>query len=109
MLKVGQKLWYVPRRSAPYEVEVTKVGRKWATVGEGYRAERIDLETWYADGRGYSSPGRCYLSQEDYVTELDLSRLWAHLQREIQYSRCPGGVTINDIKQAMELLKVSEP
>ena len=106
MLKVGQKLWYVPSRGASYEVEVTKVGRKWATVGEGFRPERIDLETWYADG---SSPGRCYLNQETYLQELELSKVWGRLQEAIRYGTRPDGVTLDDIKQAMKLLKVSEP
>ena len=111
MLQVGQKLWYVPhrhhRRGEPYEVEVTKVGRKWATVGEGWRQERIDLETMQADGKGYSSPGTCYLSREHYETEQERLAAWSQLTKALQYSRCPAGVTTEGIKQAMQLLKVS--
>lgn len=112
MLHVGQKLWYVPngygnRRPDPYEVTITKVGRKWATVGESWRQERIDLETLQADGKGYSSPGCCYLSRELYEAEVERQALWSILTRKIQHTRCPDEIGIEDIKQAMQLLKVS--
>jgi hypothetical protein len=71
-LEVGQKLWFVPSerryRDGDCEVTVVKIGRKWATLDRDWFGNqlRIDLEHWYADGRGYSSPGRCYESQDQY-------------------------------------------
>ena len=58
MIEVGQKLWFVPnerRHSDGYEVEVTKIGRKWAELG--HAKLRIDLSDLIADGGRYPSPG----------------------------------------------------
>ena len=70
MLKKGQVLYWVPSVSyAPGcgMVTVGKVGRKWLTLEEGthYRY-RINVEDLVADGAGFFSPGRCYLSKEEY-------------------------------------------
>ena len=74
MLRVGQKLWWVGNRSAgdgrQREVTVVSVGRKWATLDckSGYPI-RNDIETLWADGKGFWSPGRCYLSKQEYDDE----------------------------------------
>lgn len=108
-LQVGQKLWYVSiRHGESHEAVVTKVGRKWATIGEGWRAQLIDLVTMQADGKGYSSPGRCYLSREAHEMERARSDTWSRFVNVVKYKNCPAGVTTDDIKQAMQLLKLCE-
>src|ERR1700688_1369142 len=110
MLTVGQKLWYVdtPRQNNPRgrEITVTKVGRKWVEVGRGY--PRIDIETLHADGAGYSSPGRCWLSEVDYDAEVSLNRIWNSLWNRVRdtYS-APKGVTEHAIRQAAALLDIT--
>jgi hypothetical protein len=111
MLKVGQKLWLVyheRRRGEPCEVEVVKVGRKWATLNRN--RGRIDIETLHLDGGHYSSAGRCYLFKEQYESERDLSIAWVGFKREIHDMSgvAPKGVTIEKIKQARELLGLPE-
>ena len=97
-LSIGQKLWYVPtsyRRQEPYEVEVTKTGRKWATVTNGWREFRIDIDTLWADG------GRCYIDREAYEKETALIKSWDDFRGLVSrlYS-LPTGVTLEKIKQA---------
>lgn len=112
-LQVGQKLWYVPARLNSrevrdgYEVTVAKVGRKWADVERDGRwsTKRIDIESLYADGRGYSSPGRCYISREHYEVERLTQQAWTKLVRALGHKwSTPSGVTLQDIHEVMRIL-----
>lgn len=70
-LKVDQTLWYVPTfRGSPHDVQIVKIGRAWATLN---RDGRISIETLRVDGEGYTSPGRCYLSREDYEKRFTIA------------------------------------
>lgn len=106
MLSVGQRLWYVPSQhrwqSASY-VTVKKGGRKWAELERGF--SRIALDSLYADGGQYSSPGRCYLSKEEHDQEVERQTAWSSLKRRLdaQY-RCPDGVDSEDIRKVYSLL-----
>ena len=105
-LKVGQKLWWVPRynRTQPqHEVTVTKVGRKWAQLDNHYR---ISLETFKADGGGYAPPGTCYPSKAhfDAITELNVA--WNHFIGDLRNMRLPDGVTVEDVEAARKLLRM---
>ena len=75
-LKVGQKLWYVPndgRFESAREYTVKKVGRLFAELPDSRR--RIRLDNLEVHVPNYSSPGRCYLSQENTSPGLNLGRL----------------------------------
>jgi len=106
-LKVGQKLFFVysdKRRGPAGDVEVTKVGRKWAELSSHYR---IDLVTLEADGAGYMSPGRCYLGREAYEAEVKLSRAWDDLRSKVSFQwGPPNGVTAGQIVDALALLNL---
>lgn len=116
-LQVGQKLWYVPfgRRygedGTGYEVTVEKIGRKWAEVKAeadkpySWSTERIDIETFAADGHGYDSPGTAYLSREHYEATVSLNKAWRSFYIAVdRLYRVPDGVTVEDIQQAMRIL-----
>jgi len=80
----GQRLLYTPgdaRDGWPVEVTVTRVGRKWIGVsGTGCADTRFDANTLLMDHRGRSSPGRVWLSLEDYNAEVDRFRLHEKLR-----------------------------
>lgn len=102
-LYVGQSLYFVYRErrmGKPMEVTVTKIGRKWAEVGDRHR---IDVETWEADGRGFTSPGQCYESKDEYDDEVHFIKSWLRL-RNYMPARPPSGVTIDDVLAATALL-----
>lgn len=105
MLTKGQTLFFVPshlRRREASDVEVTKVGRKWAQLSNGHR---IDVETMRVDGGGYTSPGRCWVSREDYEREVLRNQAWRALRDAIG-AFVPNGVSLEDIAAARALLKV---
>lgn len=72
----GQKLLLLHKRlNGIREVEVVSIGYKWVTLNIGnpnYRF-RIDNPQMTIDGMGYSSPGRCYLSLEEFETQTRLA------------------------------------
>ena len=112
-LEVGQKLWYYKsyhyrkdRTAEPIEVEVVKVGRKWATL-DSYHG-RVSLDTLYVDGGGYMSPGRCYTSREAHDAELALDTAWGIFQSTIREThRMPEGLTVAEIEAAMKILRLA--
>jgi hypothetical protein len=105
-LKVGQKLWYVPndsRYESAREYTVKKVGRLFAELADSQRRIRLDnLEVYVPN---YSSPGRCYLSQEEYAAEVALGRAWWDFKKRVdEHYRAPKGMTLERIAQAQALL-----
>lgn len=106
MLTVGKKLWWVPKeptRRPCRNVEVLKVGRKWATLSNGHR---IAIDSFIADGGKYSSPGRCYESKEQYTSIRRLNMAWEKFTHILYLQRTvPDGVTIDDIEAAKKLLR----
>lgn len=107
-LTVGQTLWLVPasRWGKPHAVTVTKVGRKWAELGD--RETRVNAETLYQDGGQYMSPGRCYVSQDAYEAERNADAAWNALKQAIQYIGRPPSVAAHHIAHAAQLLGVAK-
>jgi hypothetical protein len=107
-LTVGQTLLF---EAAPHSnsrgrgtVTVTAAGRKWAEI-EGFCTGRISLDTLEVDGRGYSSPGRCYLSKEDWMMTEGRNRAWDALRSSLQRSPADE-VTCDKIIEAASLLGI---
>ena len=104
-LSVGQTLFLVSSDRVPRkaDVQVEKVGRKWAELSNG---KRIDVLTWLADGGQYRSPGCCWESRERYEQEAGLKQAWAKLRLDVQNSFTPKDVSVEDIEAARRLLKL---
>lgn len=111
-LKVGQKLWFVPcglrKRRDPCEVAVVKVGRKWVTLDIGNPPYRMAKGEMYVDGNGYTSPGSCYLSREEYEAEVALRSAWRDLVTWISASP-PEGITLDKIAEIKRLIGDETP
>jgi hypothetical protein len=111
-LNVGQTLVFVPsgfRRGQPTEVTVTKIGRKWADIEGTFYTDRIEIDTLHADGGKYSSPGRCYLSREEYETEKATGDAWWAFSRTIDGEHsAPEGVTAETIQNVVKQLGLEE-
>ncbi len=108
MVTIGQKLWYVSNvhRGKPiqHEVIVEKIGRKWFEVEGCF--PRMEIETLQADGGQYMSPGRCYLSEQDYIKEQELIKAWTEFQRKLSAMYyAPKGMTVEKIKKLNGLLE----
>jgi hypothetical protein len=100
---VGEALYYVTnnmiRRGNPEYVTISKVGRKWLYCD----GMRIDKETLVVDGHGYSSPGKCWLSQDEYEQHCLVIKAWDNFKILINH-RPPRGVSVEDIQEATRLL-----
>lgn len=94
----------IPNRSrGPREVSVVKVGRKWAEID--IRGYRIDKDSLFIDGHGYTSPGRCYLSRDEFEASDMLEKSWSQIRGFIdrQY-RVPDGLTLEKVQEIARLL-----
>lgn len=67
---VGQKLWFQAIHTTPRYIEITKVGRKWLEVNRG-ALQRVSLDTLLMDGGQWSSPGQCYLSEQEAKLDIE--------------------------------------
>lgn len=101
---VGQSLWWVPahRGGTPVAVTVQAVGRKWLKLSNHHQ---VDIQTLVADGGHYSSPGRCYQSEEAWTAYVGLCAAWDELRRTMsQHYVPPDGVTLSQIQNAQRSL-----
>lgn len=114
--KVGQELLEVITlnvRGDPKmrKVVVTKVGRKWVSYESkesNYKMEdRFDAETGRIDSKNFSSPGRVFLSLQNYHDTEGLFKEWTNLRCEIsgKYS-IPEGLSHEDIAAIRKILKL---
>jgi hypothetical protein len=105
-LKVGQKLFLVRNYGPSIEVEIEKVGRKWAQLDNRYR---INIETMCVDGGGGNSPGRCYFSEVEYRQKVESDNFWRNFIRKVnQYNwNTPSGITVDDMRDAAKILKIN--
>jgi hypothetical protein len=56
--------------------EVTKVGRRWATIGEGSRSDRFDIKTGMVDGGQWTSTSMARRPDEwpAFIEHVELAR-----------------------------------
>lgn len=96
MFKVGQKLWFVPvhyqSKDKPYEVTVTKVGRKWTTLSNRVRVDSSGkLES------DWSQRACCYLSKNEHDLILEKDIAWQKLKAFVQYKTAPDHLQTDEI------------
>jgi len=106
-LEANQTLYFVGTgnyHNRQGDVTVLKVGRKWADITGAYKG-RIDVVTLQADAAGYSSPGRCYASRQEWLDQEGPRRAWQQLRSSMPMA-CPAGLALADIQQAAKLLGV---
>ena len=105
-LEVGQKLWWVPARHRyeyPCWVEVTKVGRVYATISPGNIRIRLPhLES--VNPGGYRDSGRCYVSKEACEARKVVQEKWDEMRFNMRFNSLPDDVTVEQVEAAMRLL-----
>jgi len=110
-LSVGQTLWFVPSHSwngQPCSVTVQRIGRRWAYITGGSGNDRIDIETLALDGRGYSSPGRCWRWRGAWEHEEKRRAAWRELVSRLSHHP-PDHLTLDDIKKIAAQVGVTLP
>lgn len=111
-LTVGQKLWFVPadwyRKRQGYEVTVLKIGRKWVQISHHLR---IDIKTMWVDGKGYASPGRCWLSEAEWWSEQCRQLAWSQFHSDVRnhHGGPPDHLTTSRIENMRAWLKGEKP
>ena len=100
----GKKLFWVANNNARIQADVTvlSIGRKWASLSN---RERIDIKTLEADGRGYSSPGKCYESREAYELSIETQKAWSKLYNGLTWA-LPSGMTLEKINEIRSILSL---
>lgn len=83
-LTAGMQLWlaYNDKRAWGRNglVTVTKVGRTWATLDTN---QRISLDDWRADCRGYASDSRCWPSEAHWREAIYVQELWREFRNHV--------------------------
>lgn len=108
MFEVGQEVFVVMknRRSLGGLRRIEKVGRRWITIKGG---DRFDKGTMLLDGGNHSSPGRVYLSEDEYRQQVLRSKAWNNLRYKVDRQFRPiEGVTIEAMQEAARLLGLGE-
>jgi hypothetical protein len=111
--KVGAQVWFVPRYGGPgQELTVTKVARKWVTLGNGRHIDRyrVELGSDQVDGGEFSSPGKVWESREVWDAHNKLEQVWDATMEELRkrYYRLPEGVSVEHIQQIRRILGYPE-
>tara|TARA_R110002126_G_scaffold58659_3_gene154649 strand:+ start:1275 stop:1640 length:366 start_codon:yes stop_codon:yes gene_type:complete len=106
--KIGQKVFRVSssRYSRSEYEEVTKVGRKWVTVGSNGQM-RFDPEDMLEDGGQYCSSATYYLSEEAYTIHQARLSYWGKFKNIISSYYTPD-CDIEQLKEAAKLLGIFE-
>lgn len=109
--EVGQEVFvhYNARyHGGDYTAVITKVARKWVTIERAglclSAADRFDAETGDLDGKGYSSPGAVYPSEEVFRERTEAERLLGKIRRG--HAALHPEVTLADVQQAARLLRI---
>lgn len=97
--KVGDTLYLVPtyRAGRAETLPITKIGRKWLTVGKDYHTVRVDKQTLAVEGGGYATKYVAYRSQWDYLDQMARREYWVKFWRGISGSTPPAHLTMEDI------------
>ena len=102
-IKPGDWLYVVWNRRGAHNARVGKVGRKWITLDTG---DRVDLDTLEINDGNYTSPGRCYLSQEHYDRKKRRASAWSGLKFFVRdYDRPPSHLTTEAIERVLGELR----
>lgn len=107
--KVGQTVIFCPAnsRKCPAEVTVTAIGRRWVSLAEmGYGNARFDKVSMEVDGGEYSSPGRIFLSWDDFNAERERGELFNQLKQLAGNYSNP--YTLTQLREAVRALTNSE-
>lgn len=109
-LTVGQTLWFFPGwRGKPYQITVTKLGRKWAKVKGDYgRDFEIDIETLREKPhpQGVGTQGCAYLSEQEYDKQLILNKNWWDFTSRLPKISPPPSMTYEQIETIREMCGV---
>jgi hypothetical protein len=99
-------VWSSPRRGEDSLVTVKKVGRRWATLNNGYRLD-LTSENWRSlYGEGYSSPGSLWDSEDQYLEYIEVQWIIRKIQNQSLIWQQAQTVSLANAREAARLLGV---
>ena len=105
-LNVGNAARRTPQVLTP--VVVTKVGRKYFTVGEGYAARQFHISDW-TEKTEYSAVVALYESEQELEDEKESARLRKELGKAFEYGQNRNELTLDTLRQMHGLLTANAP
>lgn len=109
--KIGQTVVIVTaRHNGEIKIEdatITKVGRKWVTVGEGWQEQRFDFEG--LSDRDWGHRPRMWPSRAAFEAEQDRRAAWRELISQTKASYPPKHLSIDDIRAVIATLSKDTP
>lgn len=103
-LKIGDTLWFVPLyQASPYAVTVKSIARVYLYTTLDHKIRLSDLRE-VVDGMG--ERGQAYLSEEAYLTKVELDEKWQSLRYKIGYNPTLQNITAAQIELAARLLGI---
>lgn len=100
-LNVGNAARYVPQALTP--VVVTKIGRKYFTAGEGYRAKQYHVDTWRQKTE-YSVDSVLYESEQAYADEKEGREICGRLGLAFEYGQNINRLSLDTLRQIDRLI-----
>ena len=106
--KVGQTLYslntgYRYRVSELEPVTVTKVGRKYFTIGEGWRAQQFYIDTWQQK-TDYTSDIALYASPQEWEDEKETSEICSLIYTTFRYGNNPNKISLDKLRKIKDLI-----
>jgi hypothetical protein len=98
-------VWSSPRRGQDSLVRVTKTGRRWATLSNGYRLDLTSKHWRSLYGEGYSSPGTLWDSEDQYLEYIEVRRIILKIQNQSRIGQAQT-VSLANAREAARLLGV---
>lgn len=96
-------VWSSPRRGKDSLVTVTKVGRRWATLSNGYRLDLTSKNWRSLYGGGYSSPGRLWDSESQFLEYIEVRRIILKIHSQPLFGQVQT-VSLANAREAARLL-----
>jgi hypothetical protein len=96
-------VWSSPRRGKDGLVTVTKTGRRWATLSNGYRLDLTSKHWRSLYGEGYSSPGTLWDSEDQYLEYIEVRRIILKIQNQPRIGQSQT-VSLANAREAARLL-----
>ena len=102
-LNIGNAARYCEQVLTP--VTVTKVGRKYFTIGEGRIATQYHLDTWH-EKTEFSAGSRIYRSPQEWADEKEADSLAGRIHDVFRVRwRCPD-VPLDKLRQIAQILGI---
>ena len=109
--KVGQTVTIVEaRHGGGLKIEngvITKVGRKWITVGEGWREQRFDFDGF--SDQDWSHRPRMWPSREAFEAEQERRASWRELTSHTKSHYPPQHISTDAIRTVIKMLTKDTP